>query len=167
MIAQAEFTLQIAEKTVVQFHYDLSDANGPIESSREHDPVLYLHGQTGLIDGLVEAMEGHSAGETFTVTIPPEKAYGGVRENALHKVQAKRLQGAKKWKPGMVAILQTEQGPRQVVVVKPGLSQVVVDTNHPLAGRELTFNVEILDVRAATEEELAHGHAHGVGGHNH
>jgi len=67
----------------------------------------------------------------------------------------------------MVAILQTEQGPRQVVVVKPGLSQVVVDTNHPLAGRELTFNVEILDVRAATEEELAHGHAHGVGGHNH
>ena len=157
--------MQIAEKTVVQFHYDLSDANGPIESSREHDPVLYLHGQTGLIDGLVEAMEGHSAGETFTVTIPPEKAYGGVRENALHKVQAKRLQGAKK--PGMVAILQTEQGPRQVVVVKPGLSQVVVDTNHPLAGRELTFNVEILDVRAATEEELAHGHAHGVGGHNH
>ena len=159
--------MQIAEKTVVQFHYDLSDANGPIESSREHDPVLYLHGQTGLIDGLVEAMEGHSAGETFTVTIPPEKAYGGVRENALHKVQAKRLQGAKKWTPGMVAILQTEQGPRQVVVVKPGLSQVVVDTNHPLAGRELTFNVEILDVRAATEEELAHGHAHGVGGHNH
>ena len=63
--------------------------------------------------------------------------------------------------------MQTEQGPRQVVVVKPGLSQVVVDTNHPLAGRELTFNVEILDVRAATEEELAHGHAHGVGGHNH
>ncbi|HIQ54997.1 MAG TPA: peptidylprolyl isomerase, partial [Pseudomonas pachastrellae] len=125
--------MQIAEKTVVQFHYDLSDANGPIESSREHDPVLYLHGQTGLIDGLVEAMEGHSAGETFTVTIPPEKAYGEVRENALHKVQAKRLQGAKKWKPGMIAILQTEQGPRQVVVVKPGLSQVVVDTNHPLA----------------------------------
>ena len=159
--------MQIAEKTVVQFHYDLSDANGPIESSREHDPVLYLHGQTGLIDGLVEAMEGDSGGETFTVTIPPEKAYGEVRENALHKVQAKRLQGAKKWKPGMVAILQTEQGPRQVVVVKPGLSQVVVDTNHPLAGRELTFNVEILDVRAATEEELAHGHAHGVGGHNH
>ena len=112
--------MQIAEKTVVQFHYDLSDANGPIESSREHDPVLYLHGQTGLIDGLVEAMEGHSAGETFTVTIPPEKAYGGVRENALHKVQAKRLQGAKKWKPGMVAILQTEQGPRQVVVVTGG-----------------------------------------------
>ena len=102
--------MQIAEKTVVQFHYDLSDANGPIESSREHDPVLYLHGQTGLIDGLVEAMEGHSAGETFTVTIPPEKAYGEVRENALHKVQAKRLQGAKKWKPGMIAILQTEQG---------------------------------------------------------
>ena len=159
--------MQIAEKTVVQFHYDLSDADGPIESSREHEPVLYLHGQTGLIDGLVEAMEGRSAGESFSVTIPPEKAYGQPREDALQKVQAKYLQGAKKWKPGMIAVLQTEQGPRQVVVVKPGLSQILVDTNPPLAGRELTFNVEILDVRAATEEELAHGHAHGVGGHNH
>ncbi|GAA6131583.1 FKBP-type peptidyl-prolyl cis-trans isomerase [Halopseudomonas sabulinigri] len=159
--------MQIADKTVVQFHYDLSDSNGPIESSRKHEPVLYLHGQAGLIDGLIEALEGRTAGDSFSVTIAPEKAYGQPRDNAIQKVQAKRLQGAKKWKPGMIAVLQTEQGPRQVTVVKPGLSQVVVDGNHPLAGRELTFTIDILDVREATEDELAHGHAHGAGGHQH
>ena len=67
----------------------------------------------------------------------------------------------------MIAVLQTEEGPRQVTVIKPGLSQVVVDGNHPLAGRELTFTIDILDVRAASEDEMAHGHAHGTGGHQH
>ncbi|AQZ95224.1 peptidylprolyl isomerase [Halopseudomonas phragmitis] len=159
--------MQIANNTVVQFHYTLSDASGEIESSYKHEPVLYLHGQAGLIDGLVEALEGRQAGDSFSVTIPAEKAYGQPRENATQKVQVKYLQGAKKWKPGMVAVLQTERGPVQVTVTKVGLKQVEVDTNHPLAGKELTFAIEILDVRAATEEEIAHGHAHGVGGHQH
>lgn len=159
--------MQIAKDTVVQFHYTLSDANGEIESSRQHEPVLYLHGQAGLLDGLVEAMEGRSAGDSFSVELPVDKAYGAVQPNAIHKVQLKRLQGAKKWKPGMLAVIQTEQGPRQVTVVKVGLSQVQVDSNHPLAGRDLKFDVEVIDVRPATAEELAHGHAHGVGGHQH
>lgn len=159
--------MQIAKDTVVQFHYTLSDANGEIESSRQHEPVLYLHGQAGLLDGLVEAMEGRSAGDSFSVELPVDKAYGAVQPNAIHKVQLKRLQGAKKWKPGMLAVIQTEQGPRQVTVVKVGLSQVQVDSNHPLAGRNLKFDVEVIDVRPATAEELAHGHAHGVGGHQH
>src|SRR5690554_5577817 len=159
--------MQIAKDTVVQFHYTLSDANGEIETSRPHDPVLYLHGQAGLLDGLVEAMEGRSAGDSFSVELPVDKAYGAVQPNAIHKVQLKRLQGAKKWKPGMLAVIQTEQGPRQVTVVKVGLSQVQVDSNHPLAGRDLKFDVEVIDVRPATAEELAHGHAHGVGGHQH
>ena len=84
--------MQISDKTVVQFHYDLSDSNGPVESSRKHDPVLYLHGQAGLIDGLIEALEGRSAGDSFSVTIPADKAYGQPRDNAIQKVQAKRLQ---------------------------------------------------------------------------
>ena len=159
--------MQIAKDAVVQFHYTLSDANGEIETSRQHDPVLYLHGQAGLLDGLVDAMEGRSAGDSFSVELPVDKAYGPVQPNAIHKVQVKRLQGAKKWKPGMLAVIQTEQGPRQVTVVKVGLSQAHVDSNHPLAGRDLKFDVEILDVRAATAEELAHGHAHGAGGHQH
>ena len=159
--------MQIAKDAVVQFHYTLSDANGEVETSRDHEPVLYLHGQAGLLDGLIEAMEGRSAGDTFSVELPVDKAYGPIQPNATHKVQVKHLQGAKKWKPGMLAVIQTEQGPRQVTVVKVGLSQAVVDGNHPLAGRDLKFDVEILDVRAATADELAHGHAHGAGGHQH
>ncbi|SDS50648.1 FKBP-type peptidyl-prolyl cis-trans isomerase SlyD [Halopseudomonas litoralis] len=159
--------MQIAKNSVVEFHYTLSDASGEIESSRQHDPVLYLHGQAGLLDGLVEALEGREAGDVFSIDLPVDKAYGPRQENATQKVQVKHLQGAKKWKPGMLAVIQTEQGPRQVTVIKVGLSQAVVDSNHPLAGRDLTFDVEILSVRAATEEELAHGHAHGIGGHQH
>lgn len=160
--------MQIAKDAVVQFHYSLFDANGEqIETSRDHEPVLYLHGQPGLLDGLVEAMEGHAAGDCFSVELPVDRAYGPVQPDALQKVQVKHLQGAKKWKPGMLAVIQTEQGPRQVTVVKVGLSQAVVDSNHPLAGRDLKFDVEVLAVRPATSEELAHGHAHGAGGHQH
>jgi FKBP-type peptidyl-prolyl cis-trans isomerase SlyD len=159
--------MQISNNSVVQFHYTLSDANGEIESSHKHDPILYLHGQPGLIDGLVEALEGHQAGDSFSVTLTADKAYGPRLDDAIQKVQVKRLQGAKKWKPGMIAVIETEQGPRQVTIVKVGLSQAEVDSNHPLAGKDLTFAIEILDVREATEEELAHGHAHGAGGHHH
>ncbi len=159
--------MQISNNSVVQFHYTLSDANGEIESSHKHDPILYLHGQPGLIDGLVEALEGHKAGDSFSVTLTADKAYGPRLDDAIQKVQVKRLQGAKKWKPGMIAVIETEQGPRQVTIVKVGLSQAEVDSNHPLAGKDLTFTIEVLDVREATEEELAHGHAHGAGGHHH
>ena len=159
--------MQISNNSVVQFHYILSDANGEIESSHKHDPILYLHGQPGLIDGLVEALEGHQAGDSFSVTLTADKAYGPRLDDAIQKVQVKRLQGAKKWKPGMIAVIETEQGPRQVTIVKVGLSQAEGDSNHPLAGKDLTFAIEVLDVREATEEELAHGHAHGAGGHHH
>ena len=75
--------------------------------------------------------------------------------------------GAKKWKPGMVAVVNTEQGQRQVTVVKVGMFKAEVDTNHPLAGKTLSFDIDIIDVRAASAEEIEHGHAHGVGGHHH
>ncbi len=76
----------------------------------------------------------------------------------------KHLQGAKKWTKGMVAHVETEQGQRQVTVIKVGKFMVDVDANHPFAGKELTFEVKIEDIREATAEEIQHGHAHGVGG---
>ena len=79
----------------------------------------------------------------------------------------KHLQGAKKWKKGMVGVVQTEQGRKQVTVVKAGKFMVTVDSNHPFAGKALTFEVNIVDIRDATAEEINHGHAHGVGGHHH
>ena len=75
--------------------------------------------------------------------------------------------GAKKWKPGMVAVVNTEQGQRQVTVVKVGMFKAEVDNNHPLAGKTLSFEIDVIDVRAASAEEIEHGHAHGVGGHHH
>lgn len=159
--------MQIAKNSVVQFHYALSDANGEIENSRKHQPILYLYGQPGLLEGLVDALAGRSAGDTFSLDLTADQAYGQRQDNAVQKVQIKHLQGAKKWKPGMIAAIQTDKGPRQVTVTKVGLSQAEVDANHPLAGRDLTFDIEILSVREATTEEIAHGHAHGVGGHQH
>lgn len=159
--------MQIEKNTVVHFHYTLSDAQGEIETSRDGEPMLYLHGHGGIIPGLEKALEGQAVGAQLNVTLAPEDAYGMPREDSIQRIPVKHLQGAKKWKPGMTATVQTDQGPRQVTVVKVGLKQVDVDTNHPLAGRELNFAIEILQVRAADADEIAHGHAHGIGGHHH
>lgn len=160
--------MQIEKNAVVQFHYSLTDEQGEsLEQSAGGEPTAYLHGHGGIIPGLEEAMEGREAGESFTVTVAPEKAYGQRQEDAIQRVPLKHLQGAKRWKPGMVAQVQTQQGPRHVVVAKVGHKFADVDTNHPLAGRTLTFEIEIVNVREASAEEIAHGHAHGVGGHHH
>ncbi|HCU67034.1 MAG TPA: peptidylprolyl isomerase [Rheinheimera sp.] len=157
----------ISKDTVVQLHYQLSDDSGLLESSQGSDPLLYLHGHQNMLPAIEQALEGKSKGDTLELTLAPKDAYGERREDAIQSVQVKHLQGAKKWQPGMMAVVQTEHGPRQVKIVKVGMFKADVDTNHPLAGKTLKFNFEILDVRAASEEEIAHGHAHGVGGHHH
>lgn len=160
--------MEIIKDRVVQFHYSLRDADGnEIENSRKGEPMAYLHGHRNMMEGLEVAMEGRSAGDIFSVTLAPEEAYGKRVEGAEQRVPVKHLQGAKKWRPGMVAHVQTEQGLRQVQILKVGKFMVTIDTNHPLAGKTVTFDVEVIDVREATPEELAHGHAHGVGGHHH
>ena len=162
--------MSISKDSVVQFHYELKDEKGElIESSKEGEPSAYLHGHGNVIAGLEKAMEGKSAGESFVVTLEPAEAYGPLHEDTIQRIPIKHLQGAKqkKWKVGMTAWVKTEQGDRQVTVVKVGKFSADVDSNHPLAGRTLTFEVEVLEVRDATLEEKTHGHAHGVGGHHH
>lgn len=159
----------IVEKgKVVSFHYTLSNAAGEeMESSRDKQPMSYLHGANSIITGLENAMQGHTAGDTFTVTVQPEEAYGVRNENNVQRVALKRLKGIGKVSPGQVLNLQTQKGPVQVTVLKVGRFNVDVDGNHPLAGVALTFEVEITEIRDATEEEKVHGHAHGPGGHQH
>lgn len=160
--------MNIAKDTVVQFHYTLKNDKGElIESTEGKDPMAYLHGHDNIIPGLEKALEGKAVGDSFTVTVAPEDGYGQRQENALQRISLKHLQGARKWKPGMVAVVETDQGYRQVTVVKVGKFNADVDTNHPLAGMTLVFDIQILDIREASEEEKAHGHAHGVGGHHH
>jgi FKBP-type peptidyl-prolyl cis-trans isomerase SlyD len=152
----------------VAFHYTLTGADGEqIESSRERAPMAYLHGAGNIIPGLEKALEGKSQGDSFEVTVAPEEAYGLRSEDKIQRIAAKYFRNASKLQPGQVTILQTRQGPAQVTVVKVGRFNVDVDANHPLAGQALTFDVEITEVREATEEEMAHGHVHGPGGVEH
>lgn len=159
--------MQITTNTVVQFHYTLSDASGELESSKKAAPLLYLHGHNQMLPKLEQALEGKTSGDSLHLTLAAADAYGERLENAIQSVQVKNLQGAKKWKPGMTAWLNTAQGQRQVTIVKVGMFKAEVDTNHPLAGKTLTFDIDVLSVREASAEEIAHGHAHGEGGHQH
>ncbi len=159
----------IAEKDkVVTFHYTLKNAAGEqMESSRDKDPMTYLHGANNIIAGLEKAMEGHAVKDEFSVTVEPEEAYGLRNEANVQRVSLKRLKGIGKLSPGQVLNLQTNKGPVQVTVLKVGRFNIDVDGNHPLAGKSLTFDVEITDIRDASEEELTHRHVHGPGGHHH
>lgn len=160
--------MKIEQDKVVVFHYRLKDGNGiEIENSHDGDPVAYLHGHRGVIRGLEQAMAGHESGDVFTAEIEAALAYGPRKEEATQRVPIKHLLTKGKLKPGMAVKINTEKGPRDVVLSKVGRFNVDVDLNHPLAGHAITFDVEIQDVRDASAEELAHGHAHGVGGHHH
>ena len=159
----------IAEKDkVVTFHYTLKDAEvEQMETSREKEPMNYLHGANNIIPGLEKAMEGHAIKDEFSVTVEPEDAYGVRNENNVQRVPLKRLKGIGEISVGQVLNLKTNQGQVQVTVLKIGRFNVDVDGNHPLAGKELTFDVEITDIREASKEELEHRHVHGPGGHQH
>ncbi|ASP38372.1 peptidylprolyl isomerase [Bacterioplanes sanyensis] len=160
--------MQIAPNTVVQLHYDLTDDQGEkIESTRSGEPLLYLQGHGNMLAAFEAQMEGHEAGQRFRIELSAEQAYGPATEAIMQRVPVKHLQGAKRWRPGMVGVIHTDQGVRQVTVKKVGRFMVDVDISHPLAGRNLCFDVEVLAVRAATQDEIAHRHAHGIGGHQH
>ncbi len=160
--------MNIEDQKVVDFHYTLTNEQGEtVESSRERDPMSYLHGANNIIPGLEQAMNGRAAGDTFEVTVQPADAYGERQEANVQRIPLKRLGKIPRPRPGQILGLQTQKGPVQVTVIKVGRFNVDVDANHPLAGQALTFDVEIVGVRDATEEEISHGHAHGPGGHQH
>lgn len=160
--------MNIGPKTVTTFHYTLRDESGTeVESSRGSDPSAYLHGADNIIAGLEKAMEGHTVGDVFSTTLAAEDAYGQPDPKRQQRVPAKHLVFKGKLKAGMVVQLNTSEGRVPVTVTKAGRHSADIDTNHPLAGQSLTFDVEIMDVREATDEEVAHGHAHGIGGHQH
>ena len=160
--------MQEEKDKVVTFHYHLTDAQGEsIDSSLEREPLTILFGHGAIIPGLEQAIGGHVAGDRFDVIVPPEQAYGARRDNFTQRVPKKYFRDGDRLKPGMVTVLRTEDGHRQVTVDKVGSSVIDVDLNHPMAGKTLHFAIEVVDVRDATSEEVEHGHAHGPGGHHH
>ena len=160
--------MNVAKDTVVRFHYTLrDDAGAQIETSHGQQPMTILVGHGGIIPGLEQALIGRSAGESFEVTVAPEQAYGVRHDNMVQRVPKKYFRDGARLRAGDTAVVTTKEGPRMVTVLKVGMSVVDVDLNHPMAGRTLAFAIEVVDVRAASEEELAHHHVHGEGGHQH
>lgn len=161
----------IKDNKVVTFHYQVNEpGKDVIENSHEFGPVVYLHGHKSMLTGLEEALVGKRTGDRFSITLPPEKAYGARREGENLRVSVKHVIGydkKTKFTAGMPVQINTPQGPREVTVLKVGLKMLDIDTNHPLAGKTLNFNIEVMDVRDATDEEITHGHVHGEGGHHH
>ncbi|WP_432463875.1 FKBP-type peptidyl-prolyl cis-trans isomerase [Agarivorans sp. QJM3NY_33] len=159
--------MKVVKDSVVRFEYTLHETDGALLEATDQDAVAYLHGHNSMIPAIEQALEGLEAGAEIKLSLAPEDGYGVRDENAKQRVSVKHLQGAKHWKAGMAALLETEQGPRQVTVVKVGKFMATVDTNHPYAGKHLDFAIKLIEARPASAEELAHGHAHGAGGHHH
>lgn len=160
--------MKIEKDRVVRFHYTVSEKGGePVESSRDRgEPLAILVGHGNIIPGLEKAMEGREAGESFSADVAAADAYGERRDGLVQRVPKKHF-GGQKLAPGQQVVLNTNFGPRAVTIEKVGMSVVDVDLNHPMAGKDLHFDIEIVDVRDAEQVEIEHGHVHGDGGHHH
>lgn len=159
--------MQVSENQVVSIDYTLKNDQGEVlDSSAQGEPLAYLHGHHNIISGLENALAGKSVGDNFTVSIPPEEAYGVRDESMTQMVPRHLFQGVDEIKPGMKFHAQAEHGVNVVTVLAVEGDQVHLDANHELAGQTLHFDVTVRDIRAATEDEIAHGHAHGPDGHH-
>jgi FKBP-type peptidyl-prolyl cis-trans isomerase SlyD len=158
--------MAITRDSVVTIRYTLKDDAGEvIDSSASGEPLMYLHGHGNLIPGLERELTGREVGEELSVTVAPAEGYGEHDERLVQSVPRKALRGVMDVKAGMRLSTHSEEGPRSVTVTEVSPESVTLDGNHPLAGKNLNFDVRIEGVRPATEEELAHGHVHGPGSH--
>lgn len=156
--------MQITKNKVAAIHYTLRDNNGKvIDSSEGRDPLYYLHGAGNLILGMEEGLEGKKKGDKLQLKIEPAKGYGEKDPAMVQKVPRSAF-GGQEVRPGMK--FSTNHG-NVVTVTHVGLEEITVDANHELAGVELNFDVEVMEVRDASAEEVTHGHVHGAGGHHH
>lgn len=159
--------MKVEKNAVVQFHYKLSAVDGDFtESSEEGDPVACLVGHNNVLPAIEKALIGLEVGQDVSITLQPEEGYGLRKESAIQRVPIKHLITRGKLRPGMVVKVNTHHGPQDATIVKVGKFNVDLDTNHPLAGKVLKFHLSVVDVREAAAEEIAHGHAHGPGGHS-
>ncbi|RXJ73430.1 peptidylprolyl isomerase [Veronia nyctiphanis] len=157
--------MKVCKDVVVTLAYQVKNEDGQmVDESTKDAPLQYLHGHNNLIVGLEAALEGREQGETFDVTVAPEEAYGDYHDAMVQRVPADVFQGVDEIVVGMRFLADTDQGPIPVEVTEVDGDEVVVDGNHMLAGQTLTFSVEVMEMRQATEDEVAHGHIHQEGG---
>jgi len=159
--------MKVERGRVVSMHYTLRDESGAtIESSGGVRPLAYLHGYGQLIPGLEKFLDGVEPGLRSTVTVLPKDAYGEKDPAAVIRAPRADFPEGLALAPGVEVQAETPDGPITFRVVSVDGDEVALDANHPLAGKALTFEVEVIDVRVATAEEIAHGHVHGPGGHH-
>ncbi|HIG52626.1 MAG TPA: peptidylprolyl isomerase [Candidatus Latescibacteria bacterium] len=161
--------MQISEQKVVTMNYEVVDSQGQlIDRSEEGGPLAYIHGTGQLIPGLETALEGRGKGDKVAVDVAPEQGYGKRDEEGVQTVTRNQFDDSVEIKVDMQFEAQDDDEGHQIVtVVAVDGENITLDTNHPLAGKALHFEVEILEVRDASAEELSHGHVHGPGGHDH
>ena len=158
----------IAKDTVVSIDYTLKNSQGEVlDTSAGGEPMSYLHGAKNIIVGLEDELEGKAAGDELTVEVECERAYGERVEALIQEVPKEAFGELGDIEVGMRFQAETEQGPVPVMITAITDSTVTVDGNHPLAGQDLFFEVKVNDVRAATMEEIEHGHSHDSGEHQH
>lgn len=160
--------MTIAKDKVVSIDYTLTgDQGNVIDTSQGKEPLAYLHGAGNIIPGLETALEGKNQGDQVKVSIAPDDAYGPKDDRLIQQVPRTAFQGVEQVQAGMQFQANTQQGPRLITVVDVQGDQVTIDANHPLAGQTLHFDVNVVGIREATDDEKTHGHAHGAGGHHH
>jgi len=160
--------LMIGKNSVVSIHYTLKDDEGVVmDSSEGNEPLTYIHGNNNLIPGLEKELFGKIKGSKLNAVIAAKEAYGEINSDLIQTLSMKMFQGVDDVAVGMTFVAQGEGGhQRQVRVVEVEGDDVTIDANHPMAGKTLHFDVEVMEVREATKQELSHGHVH-HGGHDH
>ena len=160
--------MNLSNNCVASFHYTLTDSTGKVlDSSEGQEPLSYLHGAGNIIPGLEKALVGKVVGDKLNVSVAAAEAYGERDDAMVQQLDSSMFSGIDQIEVGMEFHAETEHGLQVVTVTGVEGDQVTIDGNHPLAGVDLNFDVEVTDVREATEDEIAHGHAHGAGGHHH
>ncbi len=161
--------MQITKDSVVSIDYRLHLGDGKIiEESEQDDPLVYLHGYEEIVPGLEKALEGKKAGESLKVQVSAEEGYGEYDPDGVEEVPREDFPADLELEAGGIISATDDEGDEVDFLVKEVRpNTVVVDFNHPLAGKTLHFEVKVREVRAATEEELEHGHAHGPDDHDH
>lgn len=154
-------------RQVISFHYVLTDKDGKIiDSSKEGEPLTFLEGAGQIIIGLEKSLIALRRGDKKKINVSHGEAYGSYDQTLIYSVTREKFpQG--QVKIGDMFEIGKDEAFRVVTVIEVGDKDVTLDANHPLAGKDLTFDVEIIEMRNATPEELAHGHVHGHGGHHH
>ena len=153
--------MKISNHTFVTVSYTLSDDAGIVlDTSNGREPLTYVHGTGGLIGGFEAALDGKSPEDKFSFILSPKEAYGERQESLVFALPKERFAEIENLQIGMQFGVNTPQGAMVMTVTNLGDKEVTLDGNHPLAGSTLHFDVEVLDVRDATEEEIAEALQH-------